>query len=69
MPKANYWIPVEENIPPEELVVETKEVSRRGHQKGHIKELVYKAGYWLEPDFLKRVDWAPTHWRLPLENS
>ena len=56
------WISVKEMLPPEHIPVETKIDDENGERNNCI--LMRYKSFWMYPENMVHVYYAPTHWRL-----
>lgn len=61
MNETTPWIRVEDELPPEGVVVETKIDNKRG--AGNLATLKRVGRLWFSPDDSMYVYYTPTHWR------
>ena len=55
------WISVENQLPPEKVVVDTKISDENGER--NEQQLLRKGGLWFFPDMSMYVYYRPTHWK------
>ena len=63
MVETDAWIRVEEQRPPDGVVVDTK--IDDGHDVRNETPLKLVGSLWWMPDFYMYVYYMPTHWRYP----
>jgi hypothetical protein len=56
------WIKTNKELPPENVVVETKIDNGMNDIPRNVKKLVRKGQLWFYPDMSMYVYYTPTHW-------